>query len=67
MKIDRKEIRWCPLKDDWIKINFDGASKGNKGLFGARAIARNANGEVIVFAAKHLKDGTNMAKHFFIR
>ena len=25
LKIDRKKIRWCPPKGDWIIINFDGA------------------------------------------
>lgn len=57
--MDRKEIRWQRPKKDSMKINFDGASKGNKGILGAGAVARNDKGEVIGFAAKRLEDGSN--------
>ena len=60
VRIDRKVIRWRPPQGEWIKINFDGTSKGNKGLSGAGAIARNAMGDINCFAAKRLVDGTNM-------
>ena len=59
LKIDRKVIRWHPPKWDWIKINFDGTSKGNKGLSSVGAVARNGQGDIIGFVAKRLVDGTN--------
>ena len=34
LKVNRKEVKWRPPNKDWIKINFDGASKGNPGKLG---------------------------------
>ena len=57
--MDRKEIRWRLPKKDWVKINFDGASKGNRGISGAGAIAWNDRGEIIGVVEKRLVDGSN--------
>ena len=48
-KIDRKAIRWRLPKKEWIKNNFDGASKGNKGVSGARVVFRNEAFHVIMY------------------
>ena len=39
VKVDRKEIRWRKPKKGWVKINFDGASKGNRAISGVGAVA----------------------------
>ena len=52
-------IRWKFPKKGWVKINFDGASKGNKVTSGAGAVARNEKREIIGIAVKRLIDGTN--------
>ncbi|GLJ31735.1 hypothetical protein SUGI_0638270 [Cryptomeria japonica] len=46
-KIDRKNIRWKAPPMDWMKLNFDGASKGNLGDSDFGAIIRNNIGEPI--------------------
>ena len=57
--MNKKEIRWKPPERNWIKINFDSALKGNLGESGARMVVKNANGEIITFARKKLRNGTN--------
>ncbi|CAA7022190.1 unnamed protein product [Microthlaspi erraticum] len=39
-----KEIKWICPDPGWIKINTDGASKGNSGLAYAGGVIRDANG-----------------------
>ncbi|CAA7040940.1 unnamed protein product [Microthlaspi erraticum] len=39
-----RQIGWEPPKQDWCKINTDGASRGNPGLSAARGVLRDANG-----------------------
>ncbi|XP_059070432.1 uncharacterized protein LOC131860084 [Cryptomeria japonica] len=46
-RLDRKAIkRKAPLKD-WVKLNFDGACKRNRGDFGFGAIIRNERGKLL--------------------
>lgn len=33
--------QWVPPEIDWIKINFDGAARGNSGQAGAGCVARD--------------------------
>ncbi|KAL0349464.1 UNVERIFIED_CONTAM: putative ribonuclease H protein [Sesamum radiatum] len=42
-----KIVKWTKPEAGWIKINTDGASKGNPGVAGAGGIARNEEGAVI--------------------
>lgn len=40
----REEVRWeCPPRG-WMKINFDGASKGNPGTAGCGVVLRDEGG-----------------------
>ncbi|XP_059070478.1 uncharacterized protein LOC131860125 [Cryptomeria japonica] len=43
----------------WIKINFDGASKGNLGTSGAGVVARDDSRFIIFKGAQRLPNGTN--------
>ncbi|GLJ49629.1 hypothetical protein SUGI_1052950 [Cryptomeria japonica] len=46
-KIDRENIRWKAPPMDWMKLNFDGASKGNPRDSSFGAIIRNNIGDPI--------------------
>jgi ribonuclease HI len=52
---------WSPPPTDFIKINFDGASKGNPGPVGYGATLRNSNGEILCLVAGYLGETTNNA------
>ncbi|XP_057866888.2 uncharacterized protein LOC131074307 [Cryptomeria japonica] len=41
---NRKLIRWAPLQGDWVKLNIDGACRGNPGSIGIGAVIRNSLG-----------------------
>jgi hypothetical protein len=49
------------LLTGFIKINFDGASKGNPGPAGYGAVLRNSRGEILVLAVGYLGETTNNA------
>lgn len=43
----RENARWdCP-RNNWFKINFDGASKGNPGTTGCGVVIRNSKGDFV--------------------
>lgn len=50
---------WNTPEKGWIKINFDGASRGNPGVSGAGCIARNDEAIVLARGAQRLLDGLN--------
>ena len=50
---------WTPPQSGFIKLNYDGASKGNPGQAGARGIFRNSQGTVCRFYALDLGHATN--------
>ncbi|XP_059067586.1 uncharacterized protein LOC131858374 [Cryptomeria japonica] len=50
---------WTLPEKGWIKINFDGASRGNPGASGVGVIARNDRGNILAIGAKRLVDGTS--------
>ncbi|XP_059067838.1 uncharacterized protein LOC131858570 [Cryptomeria japonica] len=54
-----KSQEWVPLDKGWIKVNFDGASRGNLGISRVGVIARDEYGSILAFGAKRLVDGTN--------
>ncbi|WCJ36333.1 Polynucleotidyl transferase ribonuclease H-like superfamily protein [Euphorbia peplus] len=41
---EERMVKWIPPDDGWIKINTDGASKGNPGLASAGGVLRGASG-----------------------
>lgn len=48
------EMVWSKPNEGWVKVNFDGASKGNPGPFGAGWVARDAKGDLVAFKAKKI-------------
>jgi ribonuclease HI len=50
---------WTPPPAHFIKVNFDGASKGNPGLEGYGVVLRNSGGEILGLEAGFLGDTTN--------
>ncbi|GLJ55232.1 hypothetical protein SUGI_1185040 [Cryptomeria japonica] len=46
-KAKRKNLTWQALPSGWMKLNFDGASRGNSGRSGLGAIIRNDASEVV--------------------
>ncbi|KAL0443394.1 UNVERIFIED_CONTAM: putative ribonuclease H protein [Sesamum latifolium] len=43
-----KTIYWLKPEPGWVKLNTNGASKGNPGLAGAGGIVRDYEGKVIL-------------------
>ncbi|XP_057846629.2 uncharacterized protein LOC131056298 [Cryptomeria japonica] len=41
---DRDSVAWMPPKPGWLKLNFNGASKGNPGASGIGCVVRDHNG-----------------------
>ncbi|XP_057855381.2 uncharacterized protein LOC131065033 [Cryptomeria japonica] len=64
-RVDRMELtglsipEWTLPEKGWIKINFDGASRGNPGASGVGVIVRDDRGNMLAIGAKRLVDGTN--------
>jgi ribonuclease HI len=52
---------WSPPPVDFIKLNFDGASKGNPGAAGYGVVFRNHQGHIILINAGNLGHSTNNA------
>jgi ribonuclease HI len=50
---------WTPPPERFIKVNFDGASKGNPGSAGFGAVLRDSNGKILGLEAGFLGDTTN--------
>lgn len=46
-KNDHDNSVWITPPDGWIKINFDGAAKGNPGLVGSGSVIKECNGNII--------------------
>jgi hypothetical protein len=51
--------RWTPPPEDFVKLNFDGASKGNPGDAGYGVVFRNQAGQILVIGAGSLGHTTN--------
>jgi ribonuclease HI len=50
---------WSPPPTGFIKINFDGASKGNLGPVGFRTILKDSNGGILHLVVGFLGENTN--------
>jgi hypothetical protein len=53
--------QWKALRDGYLKINFDGASKGNLAPTGFGATIHNNKGEILLFTVGNLGHNTNNA------
>jgi ribonuclease HI len=52
---------WTPPPVEFIKINFDGASKGNPGPVGYRATLKNSRGEILILVVGYFGETKNNA------
>lgn len=50
---------WARPEQGWIKINFDGASRGNPRISGVGCVARDEEAKILFKGAQMLQDGTN--------
>ncbi|XP_059075024.1 uncharacterized protein LOC131875037 [Cryptomeria japonica] len=57
--LEKEEVKWEPPSKEWIKINFDGASKGNLRTSRVGVVTRNDKGVILFKGARRLQDGTN--------
>ncbi|KAL0368127.1 UNVERIFIED_CONTAM: putative ribonuclease H protein [Sesamum calycinum] len=59
------KVKWNKPDRGWIKINTDGASKGNLGPSGAGGIARDEKGVAIFAFYEFIGEATNMCAEIF--
>ncbi|XP_019232503.1 PREDICTED: uncharacterized protein LOC109213197 [Nicotiana attenuata] len=58
-KLSFTKVLWeCP-KAGWIKVNTDGASRGNPGRSSIGFVLRNEEGDLIYGCGKEIQEGTN--------
>jgi len=57
-------IGWSRPPVGFLKLNFDGASRGNPGLAGIGGVIRNHEGEILHIYSKALREGTNNEMEF---
>ncbi|XP_059078055.1 uncharacterized protein LOC131876630 [Cryptomeria japonica] len=62
--IKRKDAIWSPSKPDWVKLNFDGASKGNPGPSGIGYVIRDQSEAIIGKMAKPIPPDTHNIAEF---
>ncbi|XP_059076528.1 uncharacterized protein LOC131875851 [Cryptomeria japonica] len=55
----RAECKWLPPKARWIKLNFDGPSRGNSGDVGLGYCLHNSKGEELAHMAIPMGKSTN--------
>lgn len=60
----RKAATWSPPKPGWLKLNFDGASRGNPGPSGIGYVIRDHSGSIIWKMAKPIPPDTNNIAEF---
>lgn len=54
-----KEVIWEKPEKGWVKINFNGATKGNPGPSGVGVIIQGCKGDKMVIGARNLSNKTN--------
>lgn len=52
-------VQWKPPTGNLLKLNIDGASKGNPGRAGCGGVVRNSSGDLILAFSEYLEIGTN--------
>lgn len=52
-------LSWNPLEIKWVKLNFDGASKGNLSPSGIRVLAILEDGSLLVISTEIIVNGMN--------
>jgi ribonuclease HI len=57
--IERHLVHWIPPAQGFVKINFDGSSRGNPGDSGASVCIRDNQGAVLAIKSCSLPRGTN--------
>lgn len=60
----RKATTWSPPNPRWLKINFDGASRGNLGPSGIGYVIRDHTGAILGKMAKSIPPDTNNIAKF---
>jgi hypothetical protein len=55
---------WAPPPTSFIKLNFDGATKGNLGVAGAGGVIRDSGGTILRLYAGSIGNSTNNATEF---
>ncbi|XP_059065053.1 uncharacterized protein LOC131857052 [Cryptomeria japonica] len=58
-KDSRKQVKWEEPLNSFLKLNFDGASKGNPGRSGAGRVLTDQNGLIVKAASYRLPNGSN--------
>lgn len=58
-RINRKEVRWEKPNYNWVKLNFDGACRGNPGQAGFGAVIQNKDGNVVLGTYGSIGHATN--------
>ncbi|GLJ21317.1 hypothetical protein SUGI_0391820 [Cryptomeria japonica] len=56
---DRRTVRWRPLKEGWVKLNFDGAMRGNLRESGYGCLIRDDRGHCLWAMCGYLGSSTN--------
>lgn len=59
MKVNKKEIKWNLPHFDFLKLNFDGASRGNLGALGVGIYIQDSLGTIIEAISFQLPIGMN--------
>ena len=59
--LDPSPSSWSPSSFPFIKLNFDGASKGNPGAAGFGVVFRDHQGQILLISAGYLGHSTNNA------
>ena len=59
VKTNRLKVHWIPPKKGFLKLNFDGCSRGNPGASGIGVCIRDHEGRVTNLLAKKNPSGTN--------
>ncbi|XP_059066973.1 uncharacterized protein LOC131858066 [Cryptomeria japonica] len=58
-RINRKEVKWEKLHRNWVKLNFDGACRGNPGKASFGAVIQNEEGNMVSGTYGHIDCATN--------
>jgi hypothetical protein len=63
-QLQLEEHNWTPTPTGFLKLNFDGAAKGNPGMTGMGGVIRDSGGNIIRLYAGSMGNSTNNAAEF---